>query len=110
MYTANTMASAIEAMGFSLPNSSAQNAVSPQKSEDCRNAGAAVLNMLKRGILPSDIISKEALENAITGDHCSGRLHQCRSAFACDRARRKNQSSPLRISRASAVGCRFLLI
>ncbi|MEI8294015.1 MAG: dihydroxy-acid dehydratase [bacterium] len=66
MYTANTMASAIEAMGFSLPNSSAQNAVSPQKSEDCRNAGAAVLNMLKRGILPSDIISKEALENAIT--------------------------------------------
>ncbi|MFM8716140.1 MAG: dihydroxy-acid dehydratase, partial [Spartobacteria bacterium] len=66
MYTANTMASAIEALGFSLPNSSAQNAVSPQKNEDCRNAGAAVLNMLKRGILPSDIISKEALENAIT--------------------------------------------
>jgi dihydroxy-acid dehydratase len=66
MYTANTMASGIEAMGFSLPNSSAQNAVSPQKNSDCRNAGAAVLNMLKRGILPSDIISKEALENAIT--------------------------------------------
>ena len=66
MYTANTMASAIEAMGFSLPNSSAQNAVSPQKVTDCREAGAAVLNMLKRGIRPSDIISKEALENAIT--------------------------------------------
>ena len=66
MYTANTMASGIEAMGFSLSNSSAQNAVSPQKNADCRNAGAAVLNMLKRGILPSDIISKEALENAIT--------------------------------------------
>lgn len=66
MYTANTMASAIEAMGFSLPNSSAQNAVSPQKVADCRDAGAAVLNMLKRGIRPSDIISKEALENAIT--------------------------------------------
>jgi dihydroxy-acid dehydratase len=66
MYTANTMASAIEAMGFSLPNSSAQNAISPQKNTDCRSAGAAVLNMLKRGILPSDIISKEALENAIT--------------------------------------------
>jgi len=57
MYTANTMASAIEAMGFSLPNSSAQNAISPQKNHDCRNAGAAVLNMLKRGIRPSDIIS-----------------------------------------------------
>jgi dihydroxy-acid dehydratase len=66
MYTANTMASAIEAMGFSLPNSSAQNAISPQKNLDCRNAGAAVLNMLKRGIRPSDIISREALENAIT--------------------------------------------
>jgi dihydroxy-acid dehydratase len=66
MYTANTMASAIEAMGFSLPNSSAQNAISPHKNADCRNAGAAVLHMLKRGIRPSDIISKEALENAIT--------------------------------------------
>jgi dihydroxy-acid dehydratase len=66
MYTANTMASAIEAMGFSLPNSSAQAAVSEHKARDCRNAGAAVYNMLKRGIRPSDIFSKEALENAIT--------------------------------------------
>lgn len=66
MYTANTMASAIEAMGFSLPNSSAQAAVSKHKVEDCRQAGAAVLNMLKRGIRPSDIFSKEAFENAIT--------------------------------------------
>jgi dihydroxy-acid dehydratase len=66
MYTANTMASAIEAMGMSLPNSSAQNAVSPAKLEDCRRAGAAVVNLLKRGILPSDIITKESLENAIT--------------------------------------------
>ena len=66
MYTANTMASAIEAMGFSLPNSSAQAAVSKHKVEDCRQAGAAVLNMLKRGIRPSDIFSKESFENAIT--------------------------------------------
>jgi dihydroxy-acid dehydratase len=66
MYTANTMASAIEAMGLSLPNSSAQNAVSPQKNDDCRRAGAAVLEMLRRGIKPSDILCKEALENAIT--------------------------------------------
>ena len=66
MYTANTMASAIEAMGFSLPNSSAQAAVSKHKQEDCRAAGAAVLNMLKKGIRPSDIFSKEAMENAIT--------------------------------------------
>lgn len=66
MYTANTMASAIEAMGFSLPNSSAQAAVSKHKIADCRNAGAAVVQLLKKGIRPSDIFSKEAFENAIT--------------------------------------------
>jgi dihydroxy-acid dehydratase len=66
MYTANTMASAIEALGMSLPNSSSQAAVSPAKMEDCRRAGAAVVHLLKRGILPSDILSKEAFENAIT--------------------------------------------
>ena len=66
MYTANTMASAIEAMGLSLPNSSAQAAVSKHKVRDCHEAGAAVLNLLKRGIRPSDIFSREAIENAIT--------------------------------------------
>jgi dihydroxy-acid dehydratase len=66
MYTANTMASAIEAMGMSLPNSSAQNAVSEAKKSDCRRAGAAVLGMLKRGIRPLDIMTKKAFENAIT--------------------------------------------
>ncbi|MEI6492400.1 MAG: dihydroxy-acid dehydratase [Verrucomicrobiota bacterium] len=65
MYTANTMASAIEAMGFSLPNSSAQAAISAHKTRDCRDAGAAVINLLKKGIRPSDIFSKEAFENAI---------------------------------------------
>jgi dihydroxy-acid dehydratase len=66
MYTANTMASAIEALGMSLPNSSAQNAVSPAKKNDCRRAGAAVVNLLKQGILPSDILTRKAFENAIT--------------------------------------------
>lgn len=66
MYTANTMASAIEALGMSLPNSSAQNAVSPAKLEDCRRAGAAVVKLLQRGIKPSDILTKKAFENAIT--------------------------------------------
>jgi dihydroxy-acid dehydratase len=66
MYTANTMASAIEAMGLSLPNSSAQAAVSPAKSDDCRRAGAAVTALLERGIRPSDILCREAFENAIT--------------------------------------------
>jgi dihydroxy-acid dehydratase len=66
MYTANTMASAIEALGMSLPNSSAQNAISPAKKDDCRRAGAAVVAMLKQGIKPLDILTKKAFENAIT--------------------------------------------
>jgi dihydroxy-acid dehydratase len=66
MYTANTMASAIEAMGMSLPGSSAQNAVSNTKLEDCRAAGAAVLHLLEKDIKPSDIMTREAFENAIT--------------------------------------------
>ncbi|HEX9048316.1 MAG TPA: dihydroxy-acid dehydratase [Verrucomicrobiae bacterium] len=66
MYTANTMASAIEALGMSLPNSSAQNAVSPAKTDDCHRAGACVVEMLKRGIRPLDILTKKAFENAIT--------------------------------------------
>jgi len=66
MYTANTMASAIEALGMSLPNSSAQNAISPAKLDDCRRAGAAVVEMLRKGIKPLDILTKKAFENAIT--------------------------------------------
>ena len=66
MYTANTMASSLEALGLSLPNSSAQNAVSDAKKQDSFRAGAAVHNLIKRGIKPSDILSREAFENAIT--------------------------------------------
>ena len=66
MYTANTMASAIEALGMSLPNSSAQLAVSKDKEEDCRNAGKAVLELIKGNIRPSEIMTREAFENAIT--------------------------------------------
>ena len=66
MYTANTMASAIEALGMSLPNSSAQLAVSKDKEEDCRNAGQAVVQLIKANIRPSDIMTREAFENAIT--------------------------------------------
>ena len=65
MYTANTMASAIEALGMSLPNSSAQAAISPEKMKDCRDAGAAVYKLIKSGIRPSDIMTKKAFENAI---------------------------------------------
>ena len=66
MYTANTMASAIEALGLSLPNSSAQEAVSEAKRQDSYQAGAAVYNLIERGIRPSDILNLEAFENAIT--------------------------------------------
>ena len=66
MYTANTMASAIEALGMSLPNSSAQEAVSVDKKNDCVRAGAAVLNLLEKNIRPSDIMTRKAFENAIT--------------------------------------------
>jgi len=66
MYTANTMASAIEALGLSLANSSAQEAVSRAKQDDCNRAGQAVMHLVERGIRPSDILSKEAFENAIT--------------------------------------------
>ncbi|MDO8674799.1 MAG: dihydroxy-acid dehydratase [Candidatus Omnitrophota bacterium] len=66
MYTANTMASAIEALGMSLPNSSAQAAISKEKEDDCRRAGAAVLDLLEKNIRPRDIMTKKAFENAIT--------------------------------------------
>src|SRR5271167_1338627 len=66
MYTANTMASAIEALGMSLPNSSAQDAVSSQKREDCTRAGAAVVELIQRGIRPRHIMTRKAFENAIT--------------------------------------------
>lgn len=66
MYTANTMASAIEAMGMSLPNSSAQAAISTDKKKDCEDAGKAVLKLLELDIKPRDIMTRKAFENAIT--------------------------------------------
>ena len=65
MYTANTMASAIEALGMSLANSSAQEAISASKAEDCLRAGEAVVNLIKADIRPRDIMTREAFENAI---------------------------------------------
>ena len=66
MYTANTMASAIEALGMSLPQSSAQVAVSEEKKSDCHRAGEAVMELVNQGIRPRDIMTKKAFENAIT--------------------------------------------
>lgn len=89
MYTANTMASAIEALGMSLPNSSAQEAVSLSKTEDCRRAGAAVMYMLEQNIKPTDIMTREAFENAITtlialGGSTNAVLHMLAMAHAVD--------------------------
>lgn len=89
MYTANTMASAIEALGMSLPNSSAQEAVSPSKVEDCRRAGAAVMSLLEQDIKPTDIMTKQAFENAITtlialGGSTNAVLHLLAMAHAVD--------------------------
>lgn len=66
MYTANTMASAIEALGMSLPGSSAQEAVSVEKLEDCQRAGQAIGWLIENDIKPSDIMTRKAFENAIT--------------------------------------------
>lgn len=65
MYTANTMASAIEALGLSLPNSSAQAAISDDKKRDCESAGAAVAHLVEKNIRPRDILTRKAFENAI---------------------------------------------
>jgi dihydroxy-acid dehydratase len=66
MYTANTMASAIEALGLSLPGSSAQEAIGPDKRSDCHRAGEAVVRLVREGLKPRDILTRRAFENAIT--------------------------------------------
>ena len=66
MYTANTMASAIEALGLSLPGSSALEAVSEGKLDDCYRAGIAVAELVERDLKPSDMLTRESFENAIT--------------------------------------------
>jgi dihydroxy-acid dehydratase len=66
MYTANTMSSAIEALGMSLPDSSAQLAISDEKKLDAKEAGAAVVNLIQKDIKPRDIMTRKAFENAIT--------------------------------------------
>ncbi len=88
MYTANTMATAIEALGMSLPNSSSQDAIGDDKMRDCFDAGAAVLNMMDKGIRPLDIMTREAFENAITvvialGGSTNAVLHLLAMAHAC---------------------------
>ena len=87
MYTANTMASAIEALGMSLPGSSSQDAVSDDKQNDCKEAGLAIINLLEKDIKPSDIMTKKAFENAITvvislGGSTNAVLHMLAMAYS----------------------------
>jgi dihydroxy-acid dehydratase len=107
MYTANTMASAIEALGMSLANSSAQEAVSEHKMADCRMAGEAVLNLLRKDIKPLDIMTREAFENAISvvialGGSTNAVLHLIAMA--------REANVPLTIDDFTAIGARTPLL
>ena len=65
MYTANTMASAIEALGMSLPYSASTPALDPAKADECRHTGPAILNLMELNLLPRDIMTRQAFENAM---------------------------------------------
>lgn len=89
MYTANTMASAIEALGMSLPYSSSYPALSPEKKQECLEVGQALRNLLEKDIKPSDIMTREAFENAMTmvitlGGSTNAVLHLIAMAHAVD--------------------------
>lgn len=89
MYTANTMATAIEVMGMSLPGSSSHPAESAEKKADIEEAGRAVVKMLEMGLKPSDILTREAFEDAITvtmalGGSTNATLHLLAIAHAAN--------------------------
>src|SRR5699024_349401 len=89
MYTANTMSSAMEALGMSLPGSSSNPATSKEKEADCEEAGHALYHLMEKGIYPKDIMTKEAFENAITvvmalGGSTNAVLHLLAIARAID--------------------------
>ena len=89
MYTANTMSSAIEALGMSLPYSSSNPALSEAKKEECLNAGKAMRNLMEKNILPSDIMTRKAFENAVTiimalGGSTNAVLHMIAMAKSVD--------------------------
>ena len=89
MYTANTMATAIEALGMSLPYSSSIPAVDPQKKQECRHAAAAILELLKSDLKPRDIMTRASFENAMVmvmalGGSTNAVLHLLAMARAVD--------------------------
>jgi dihydroxy-acid dehydratase len=89
MYTANTMAAAIEALGMSLPYSSSNPALSEEKKKECLDAGKAIRNLMEKDIRPSDIMTRKAFENAITvimilGGSTNAVLHMIAMAKSVD--------------------------
>jgi dihydroxy-acid dehydratase len=89
MYTANTMAAAIEALGMSLPGSSSTPAEDPAKQDECRRAGAAIRNLLERNLRPREIMTREAFENAmavvtVLGGSTNAVLHLIAMAHAVE--------------------------
>ncbi|NND54566.1 MAG: dihydroxy-acid dehydratase [Gammaproteobacteria bacterium] len=107
MYTANTMASAIEALGMSLPNSSAQDAISSSKLADCERAGQAVVELVNKDIKPRDIMTREAFENAITvvialGGSTNAVLHMLAIA--------REAGVPLELDDFTRIGARVPLV
>lgn len=107
MYTANTMASAIEALGMSLPYSSSTPADDPQKLDECVRAGAAIKNLLERDLKPRDIMTREAFENAmvlvtVLGGSTNAVLHLIAMARAVN--------VPLTIEDFQAVSARVPLL
>ena len=97
MYTANTMASAIEAMGMSLPYSSSIPADDPAKLDECCRAGTAIRICLERDIKPRDIMTRAAFENAMVDRDGPGRLDQRRAAPDRDGPRRRRAADDRRL-------------
>ncbi|SDL66024.1 dihydroxy-acid dehydratase [Catalinimonas alkaloidigena] len=107
MYTANTMSSAIEAMGMSLPHSSSSPAISAEKQAECRNIGAAMRLLLEKDIKPLDIMTLEAFENALTvvmalGGSTNAVLHLMAMAHSAN--------VPLTLSKIQAISDRTPLL
>ena len=97
MYTANTMASAAEALGMSLPGSAAPPATDRRRDGFARRSGEAVVELLRQGITARQIMTKEAFENAIAVRDGVRRLDQRRAAPAGDRARGRGRADPRRL-------------
>ncbi len=108
MYTANTMASAIEALGMSLPYSASTPAEDPAKLEECRRAGAAIRRLLELDLKPRDIMTREAFENAMVGGDGARRLDQRRAAPDRDGARGRRPAHDRRLPARRAIASPLL--